>query len=97
MYDAKREGIPMPTTIRLDPETEAAVHHLARKTGRTKSSIIREAILRMAEQNTRPKPGSSLYDKMADLVGIGHGGPSNLASRSEENLRHLFAQRQARR
>ncbi len=87
----------MPTTIRLDPETESVVHRLARKTGRTKSSIIREAILRMAEQNTRPKPGSTLYDKMADLVGIGHGGPSDLASRSEEILRHLFAQRRGRR
>ncbi len=87
----------MPTTIRLDPEAESIVQRLARKTGRTKSSIIREAILRMAEQNTRPRPGSTLYEKMADLVGIGHGGPSDLAARSEEILRTLFTRRRDRR
>lgn len=87
----------MPTTVRLDPETESIVQRLARKTGRTKSSIIREAILRMSETDAAPKPGGSLYDQIADIVGVGHGGPSDLASRSEEILRDLFARRRARR
>lgn len=87
----------MPTSIRLDPETESAVRRLTRKTGRTKSSIIREAILRMTEDITRPKPEGTLYDRMADLVGVGHGGPPDLASRSEEILRDLFAQGRKRR
>lgn len=87
----------MPTSIRLDPETESAVRRLARKSGRTKSSIIREAIVRMAEEITPPKPGGSLYDRMTDLVGVGHGGPPDLASRSEEVLRNLFSRRRRRR
>ncbi len=87
----------MPTSIRLDPETESAVRRLARKTGQTKSSIIREAILRMVEDSTRPKLEGTLYDRMMDLVGVGHGGPPDLASRSEEMLRNLFAQRRKRR
>ncbi len=87
----------MPTSIRLDQATESAVRRLARKTGRTKSSIIREAILRMAEESARSKPKGSLYDRMVDLVGIGHGGPPDLASRSEEILRSLFARRRKRR
>ena len=87
----------MPTTVRLDPETERIVQRLARKTGRTKSSIIREAILRISETDAAPKPGGSLYDRIEDLIGVGHGGPSDLASRSEEILRDLFARRRTRR
>ncbi len=79
----------MPTSIRLDPETESVLRRLARRTGRTQSSIIREAILRMAGDRPRPKQGDTLYDRMADLVGTGHGGPPDLASRSEEMLRTL--------
>jgi len=87
----------MPTSVRLDPETESMVRRLARKTGRTKSSIIREAILKMAEDAIRPTSGSTLYDKMADLLGVGHGGPTDLASRSEEILRSVFAQMKRKR
>ncbi len=87
----------MPTSVRLDPETESVVRRLARKTGRTKSSIIREAILKMAEDEVRPTLGATLFDKMADLLGVGHGGPPDLASRSEEILRNVFAQRKRKR
>ncbi|MHB8730489.1 MAG: ribbon-helix-helix protein, CopG family [bacterium] len=83
--------------MRLDPDTEAILRRLARKAGRTKSSIIREAILRMSETHAAPKPGGSLHDQLADLIGVGHGGPSDLASRSEEILRDLFGRRHARR
>jgi ribbon-helix-helix CopG family protein len=91
------EGDIVPTTVRLDPDTEAILRRLARKTGRTKSSIIREAILRLSEADAAPRPGGSLFDQFADLVGVGHGGPSDLASHSEEILRDLFARRHARR
>ncbi len=86
----------MPTSIRLDQETESAVRRLARKSGRTKSSIIREAIIRMAEEITPPKAEGTLYDRMTDLVGVGHGGPPDLASRSEETLSALFSRRRRR-
>ena len=34
----------MPTSVRLDPETEERLDHLARQTGRTRAFYIREAI-----------------------------------------------------
>lgn len=34
----------MPTTIRLDPQTEARLNHLAEKTGRTKAFYLRGLI-----------------------------------------------------
>jgi hypothetical protein len=38
----------MPTSVRLDPKTERVVRSLARRTGRTKSQVIRDAIHRLA-------------------------------------------------
>ena len=34
----------MPTTIRLDPETEARLDHLARATGRSKAFYLRQIV-----------------------------------------------------
>lgn len=37
-------------SIRLDPDTEERLDHLARETGRTKSYYVREALLRHLEE-----------------------------------------------
>ncbi len=87
----------MPMTVHLDPKTEAIVRRLARKTGRTKSAIIREAILLLSADEKRPASGRTLYDQMADLIGVGRGGPRDLASRSEEIPQGLFSRRHDRR
>ncbi|MGH2398845.1 MAG: ribbon-helix-helix protein, CopG family [bacterium] len=83
----------MPTSVRLDPKTESMLRRIARRTGRSKSQVIREAILRLTEQTSEPPPGRSLYDRIQDLVGVSVGGPPDLASRSEEYLRLIFAGR----
>ncbi len=73
----------MPTSVRLDPKTEAVLRRIARRKGRTKSDILRHAILRMAERED-VEPGSSFLDLIGHLVGIGVGGPADLARRSEQ-------------
>ena len=40
----------MPTTVRLKPETEARIKHLAEQTGRTQSYYINEAIERQLDR-----------------------------------------------
>ncbi len=87
----------MPTSVRLDAKTEAAVRHLTRRTGRSKSEVIREAILRLSEASGQPAEGGSVYGQIADLVGIVRSGRRNVASRSEEVLREIFARRSGRR
>ncbi len=87
----------MPTSVRLDPRTEAVLRRMARRRGRTKSEILREAILRLAEREDI-EPGESFLDAVRDLVGIGSGGPPDLARRSEEIFRErLLAGRRRRR
>lgn len=73
----------MPTSVRLDPKTEAVLSRIARRTGRTKSDILRDAILRMAARED-VEPGNSFLDLIGHLVGIGVGGPPDLARRSDQ-------------
>lgn len=76
----------MPTSAHLDRKSEPIVERLARMTGRTKSDITREAIERLEASMDEPSTSISLYDRIVDLLGMGHGGPRDLAARSEELL-----------
>jgi len=69
----------MPTSVRLDTETEALLRRLARTSGRTKSDILREALVRMAEENAASSSADSPYARIADLIGVAGGGPRRLA------------------
>jgi predicted DNA-binding protein len=86
----------MPTSVRLDRKTEAAVRRLARQQGRTKSEVIRDAIARMAEEATTPRI-SSAYEAVEDLLGIASGGPPDLARRADRIFTDLMAQRRRAR
>ncbi len=85
----------MPTSVRLDSRTESMLRRIARRTGRTRSDVIREAILRLVDQS-QPAPGGTVYDRIRDLLGVARGGPADLGSRSEEYLREMFARRRTR-
>ena len=86
----------MPTSVRLDPKTESLINRLARKTGRTKSGVIREALIALtraevgAESHTRP------YEAVAHLIGCARGGPKDLSERTGEKLRRLLLTRPRR-
>lgn len=84
----------MPTSVRLDPKTEAVLRRIARRTGRTKSDILRDAILRMARRQD-VEPGNSFLDLIGHLVGIGVGGPPDLARRSEQVFKERLRERQS--
>ena len=71
----------MPVSVRLDPKTEELVARLARKKGRTKSEVIRQAIRVLAEGQEGKKP-SRPYDAISHLIGCARGGPRDLSTAS---------------
>jgi len=77
----------MPTSVRLDPETEALLRRLARSSGRTKSEVIREALQRMAAGAVEAAEPASLYEAIADLVGIADDGPEDLSEQHKQHFR----------
>lgn len=76
----------MPTSVRLDAETEALLARLAHNRRQTKSAILREALLRLAQDENTNNSVDGPYALIADFVGIAEGGPddlSRLISRAE--------------
>lgn len=86
----------MPTSVRLDPETEALLEQLARIHRRTKSEIMREALRRLAQDTQVRDVVNELYTLVADLIGIAQGGPDNLARRHKQAFRDLVSSKQRR-
>ena len=87
----------MPTSVRLDSKTESIVARLARKTGRTKSQIIRDAISTLADTETSTRPDQTPYERIKHVIGIAGGGPPDLSIRTGEKFtRSLRARRHTR-
>ncbi len=83
----------MPTSVRLDPETEALLRRLARSTGRTKSEIIREALHRLAAGSAEAAEPETVYHAIEDLVGIADDGPEGLAEEHKRRFREKLGRR----
>ncbi len=86
----------MPTSVRLDTETETLLRRLARKSGRTKSDILREAVVRLAEEQEASSSADSPYALISDLVGIAQGGPPDMARRHKQAFREVLSNRASR-
>jgi hypothetical protein len=86
----------MPTSVRLDPETETLLEQLARIHQRTKSEIMREALRRLALDTQVKDVDNEPHTLVADLIGIAQGGPDNLARRHKQAFRDLLASKQRR-
>jgi Arc/MetJ-type ribon-helix-helix transcriptional regulator len=78
----------MPTSVRLDPETERALEQLARSRSVSKSEVVRQAIELLASQE-RQVP----FNRVADLLGCVQGGPPDLSEETGTRFRQLLAER----
>lgn len=86
----------MTTSIRLTPQLEQLISHLARTRKQTKSEVIRQALMTLAEHDAaasvRPQ---TPYDSMKHLLGCATGGPPDLSTDSGKNFRSLLHRKQA--
>ena len=83
----------MPTSVRLDAETEALLRRLAHLSGRTKSDVLREAVVRLSREQEALSPADGPYALISDLVGIARGGPDELARHHKQAFREKLANR----
>jgi len=88
------EGHAMLITVRLDRETLRLMQRLARRTGRTKSEIIRAAIRRLWEIDCAGASGRTAYDAMKHSIGCCDSGGARLSERTGEKFRRLLIARQ---
>ena len=82
----------MPTSVRLDRQSQARLDRLAQVTGRTKSDLIREALARL-DESLATEGGASTYVRLSRYIGVGRLGPGDRAARAEEVLRKGFGRK----
>ena len=87
----------MPLSVRLDAKTEALIERLARKTGQTKSEIIRDAIGKLAQDETGANGKKRPYDLVAHLIGCVKGSPPDLSVRTGEKFHQILVSKRKRR
>lgn len=81
-------------TVRLDTTTEATLKRLARRRGQTKSDVIRDAISRLAEEES----AATAFDRLQPFAGIADSGGQQLSRETGRRLRELLeARRRASR
>ncbi|MGH8248574.1 MAG: ribbon-helix-helix protein, CopG family [Gammaproteobacteria bacterium] len=79
----------MPTSVRLNPRTEALVRRLMAQRRQTKSELIRDALRALAESENRAEP--TPYRLVEHLIGVADSGGLCLSERTGEKFRHLLS------
>lgn len=80
----------MVVSVRLDSKTENLLNRLARRTRRTKSEVIRKALIAFARAEADSEAPANPYEAIAHLIGCARGGPKELSERTGEKLRKLL-------
>lgn len=83
----------MPTSVRLDAETQGLIARLARETGRSRSQVIRDAIHLLARSEVGDKRSRGPYAAIAHLLGCADSGGMKLSERTGEKFRQLLLDR----
>lgn len=82
----------MPTSVRLDRKTERLVERLAREKGRTKSEVIRSAIV-LAVEKELGEDKRTPYERSAHLIGCVSGGPPDLSVGTGARVREILSKK----
>ncbi len=80
----------MQTTISVDRETDARLDRLSSSTGRSKSDLVRDALIVLEETQSGASTELSAFDLIGDLVGVGKDGPTELARTHKQAFRALL-------
>lgn len=83
-------------TLRLDHATAEALRRLVAASGKTRSDVVRAAILRLAEE-TGSRPEETPFGKVAHLLGSVKGIPKDLSERTGERFSAVAAEKRRRR
>lgn len=70
-------------TLRIDPALDSWLTDEARRLGRTKSQVVREALAHHRDG----KKARTVHDRMKDVCGIIKGGPSDTSGNLREYLK----------
>jgi predicted transcriptional regulator len=84
----------MPFSVRLDPETESMIDRLARSSGKSRSFVVREAVVRYA---SIVDTDTSAYERLQPLIGAIRSGRRDLSQQTGRKFTALLKRRRAER
>lgn len=88
----------MPTSVRLDTQTEALIRRLTREQHRSKSEVIRDALRILARAESEQKTGRTHYETVKHLIGISDSGGQYLSQQTGKRFtEQLLRKRHERR
>jgi RHH-type rel operon transcriptional repressor/antitoxin RelB len=77
-------------TVRLDARTASTVDRVAAQTGKTKSEIVRAALVEYVEKVGKKNRSERPYDQVADLIGSCDSGGLQLSTRTGEKFTEML-------
>lgn len=86
----------MPFSLRLDPETEAIIRRLSAATGKTRASVVREAVAHYATRQAAGATTKSAFERVRPYVGIAAGGGANLSTDTHATYREQLRRKHRR-
>jgi predicted transcriptional regulator len=84
----------MPFSVRLDAETESMIDRLARASGKSRSSVVREAVVRYASSVDADKTG---YERLKPLIGAIRSGKADQSQQTGRKFTALLKRRRTER
>lgn len=84
----------MPFSVRFDAKTEALIERLARTRGKSRSSVVREAVARYASEDDAQ---TSAYERLAPFIGTVRSGRKDLSQHTGRTFTALLKKKQAAR
>jgi predicted DNA-binding protein len=84
-------GVAVPKSFRIDPVLERRLEEVARRQEVPVSVVVREAIAKHCDEVL----GEDLRSRLADVIGVVHGGGGR-AARTGEAFKQLLAERARR-
>ncbi|MCI0418434.1 MAG: ribbon-helix-helix protein, CopG family [Acidobacteria bacterium] len=86
----------MTITVRLDPRVQGIITQLARRQGKTKSAVVREAVQLYASTQKKKVRKTSLYSRISHLIGCVDSGGMNLSQDTGEKFRKILQEKHSR-
>jgi len=83
----------MPTSVRLDKNTERLLQRLANLKTQSKSEVIRRAIETLASVERLDEESPKPRELVADLIGCVSGGPDDLSVQTGKRFAELLMAR----
>jgi len=81
----------VPTSVRLDDETQRLLQRLANRKSLTKSEVIRAAIEALAAAEPLEEQFAGPHELVSDLIGSVSGGPEDLSTQTGKRFRDLLS------